>query len=347
MGSNNVFVNGRPALRMTDRGVHTPCCGPNTWMAQGGSATVFINGKPAHRMGDMTLHCGGLGRLAEGSSDVIVGDSTAAGMPLPSLGALSLPKVAMPGVPFTLRLGPVTLPRFVSNMVAAVIWTVDGVVLPMRGDGISIRFGPQHVGRDIAIRADLGLGMTLAETKVAVPRLVLDGGDTVEIDEELQLHARVLPSVEGKYRWYDVDGKQFAEGPDVVFVGKKKSKQKGDQPVECRFTARDGSVTLAETHKITVTKIPRLKLPIKVSLRTMAETVRWLRDNAMEVRIDGAVAGCHAMAESAGRIIVSFAAPEGEHAVMISSGASNWAAGRSPTRLVHFSAKVTVTPSSD
>lgn len=78
-GSPNVFVNGRPALRKNDMGIHAICCGPNMWTASAGSATVFINGQPAHRLNDAQQHCGGLGKLIEGSADVIVGDGGGAG----------------------------------------------------------------------------------------------------------------------------------------------------------------------------------------------------------------------------------------------------------------------------
>ncbi|HEX2569580.1 MAG TPA: PAAR domain-containing protein [Polyangia bacterium] len=78
-GSPNVQVNGRPALRVGDTGIHAACCGGNTWTAQQGSATVFINGKPAYRMNDPSRHCGGMGRLIEGSPNVIVGGSTSSG----------------------------------------------------------------------------------------------------------------------------------------------------------------------------------------------------------------------------------------------------------------------------
>ena len=73
-GSPDVFVNSRKALRVTDPGVHSSCCGPNTWNAAAGSPTVFINNLNAHRLGDETMHCGGPGKLIEGSPDVIVGD---------------------------------------------------------------------------------------------------------------------------------------------------------------------------------------------------------------------------------------------------------------------------------
>lgn len=78
-GSPNVFVNGKPALRVGDPGIHAACCGPNTWNAASGSATVFINGRACHRMGDTTTHCGGTGSLIAGSANVLVGDSTARG----------------------------------------------------------------------------------------------------------------------------------------------------------------------------------------------------------------------------------------------------------------------------
>ena len=78
-GSADVFVNSRPALRVDDVGVHMACCGPNMWKAQKGAPSVFINGKAGFRLNDASKHCGGVGKLIEGSSDVIVGDSTGGG----------------------------------------------------------------------------------------------------------------------------------------------------------------------------------------------------------------------------------------------------------------------------
>ena len=63
----------RIALRQGDHGIHAACCGPNTWTAQAGSGTVKINGQGAHRLGDADTHCGGTGKLIEGSPNVIVG----------------------------------------------------------------------------------------------------------------------------------------------------------------------------------------------------------------------------------------------------------------------------------
>lgn len=72
-GSPNVMVNGKPALRVTDNGVHMACCGPNTWVAVKGSGTVFINKLPAHRLNDTDAHCGGSGYMVQASTNVSVG----------------------------------------------------------------------------------------------------------------------------------------------------------------------------------------------------------------------------------------------------------------------------------
>ena len=72
-GAPTVLVNNKPALRISDTGVHTACCGPNMWMAVTGSSTVMIEFLPAHRKSDIDQHCGGVGKLIEGSPNVIVG----------------------------------------------------------------------------------------------------------------------------------------------------------------------------------------------------------------------------------------------------------------------------------
>ena len=72
-GSKNVFVNALPCIRVTDTGIHSGCCGPNTWEAQAGSATVFVNGLKVHRVGDVTKHCGGMGKMDVGSDNVAAG----------------------------------------------------------------------------------------------------------------------------------------------------------------------------------------------------------------------------------------------------------------------------------
>lgn len=73
-GSDDVFVNGSNALRVGDPGVHSSCCGPNTWQAAKGAPGVFANARAVHRKTDDTTHCGGAGHLVEGSPDVFVGN---------------------------------------------------------------------------------------------------------------------------------------------------------------------------------------------------------------------------------------------------------------------------------
>ena len=72
-GSPDVMVNGRPASRVGDMGVHAACCGPNIWNAKAGSGTVIINSKKAHRKNDAQTHCGGNGQMTSGSGDVSTG----------------------------------------------------------------------------------------------------------------------------------------------------------------------------------------------------------------------------------------------------------------------------------
>ena len=74
LGSPDVNVNGRPALRVDDIGMHAVCCGANMWKATSGSSTVFINNKAAFRNGDPTEHCKqNPGQLIQGSENVDVG----------------------------------------------------------------------------------------------------------------------------------------------------------------------------------------------------------------------------------------------------------------------------------
>ncbi|CAN5918049.1 N/A [soil metagenome] len=72
-GSPDVMVNSLPALRVGDKGMHAACCNTNTWTAKDGSGTVFINSIKAHRLGDADTHCGGQGKMVDGSSNVITG----------------------------------------------------------------------------------------------------------------------------------------------------------------------------------------------------------------------------------------------------------------------------------
>jgi uncharacterized Zn-binding protein involved in type VI secretion len=67
-GSPNVFIDDKPALRVGDPGVHAACCDGNCWEASYGDGSVIINGRRAVKIGDATTHCGGVGRIVEGSS---------------------------------------------------------------------------------------------------------------------------------------------------------------------------------------------------------------------------------------------------------------------------------------
>jgi len=72
-GSPTVSVNGRPVLRVGDPGVHSACCGPNTWVCAEGSSTVTVNDIPVVRLGDATAHCGGPGKMITASENVSIG----------------------------------------------------------------------------------------------------------------------------------------------------------------------------------------------------------------------------------------------------------------------------------
>ncbi|HZJ66072.1 MAG TPA: hypothetical protein VFD36_21345 [Kofleriaceae bacterium] len=56
--SSNVFINGIGALTTASVGIHSACCGPNTWVMQAASGRVFVNGAALVRQGDPTIHCG-------------------------------------------------------------------------------------------------------------------------------------------------------------------------------------------------------------------------------------------------------------------------------------------------
>jgi uncharacterized Zn-binding protein involved in type VI secretion len=65
-GSPEVLLNGLPAARVGDTGIHMVCCGPNTFEIVTGDQEVLINGRPAARIGDKTKHCGGSGEITSG-----------------------------------------------------------------------------------------------------------------------------------------------------------------------------------------------------------------------------------------------------------------------------------------
>jgi uncharacterized Zn-binding protein involved in type VI secretion len=77
VGSPDVNINGKPAARLDDLGIHAVCCGPNNFNIVKGSPTVYVNGKPLARRNDKTKHCGGTGPIIEGSPDVLIDDGAA------------------------------------------------------------------------------------------------------------------------------------------------------------------------------------------------------------------------------------------------------------------------------
>lgn len=119
-GSPDVFVNGLPAVRVGDPGIHAACCGPNTWKAKAGSATVLINGKKAHRQGDADKHCGGTGQMVEGSPNVFTGGGGGGGI----------------GVTFSTPVGDISLSADASG-------NIDGSLTTQTVAGTSVTVGAE------------------------------------------------------------------------------------------------------------------------------------------------------------------------------------------------------------
>jgi uncharacterized Zn-binding protein involved in type VI secretion len=65
--ANLMMINGRPALRVDDVGIHAVCLRTEHVVRAIGAVNVFINGKAAYRKNDPSKHCGGSGNLIEGS----------------------------------------------------------------------------------------------------------------------------------------------------------------------------------------------------------------------------------------------------------------------------------------
>ena len=77
-GAAKTNINGKPALRVGDKGVHSSCAGKGTWVAFQvvGARNIFIEGKQPFAMGDLTKHCdenAPLGKMIEASGDVNYG----------------------------------------------------------------------------------------------------------------------------------------------------------------------------------------------------------------------------------------------------------------------------------
>jgi len=96
-GSPDVFLNGLPAARAGDKGIHTAtCCGPNTFEIITGDPEVLINGKPAARIGDKTKHCGGSGEITSGVTNPTFTPTTVTASVKPSSSPSVTPTTAAP-----------------------------------------------------------------------------------------------------------------------------------------------------------------------------------------------------------------------------------------------------------
>jgi len=73
-GSENVIINGRPAVRLGDAFAVHVCPvdgGPHPRVLASGSHSVLFNGRPAGRLGD-SIDCGGV--VLTGSGNVLIGE---------------------------------------------------------------------------------------------------------------------------------------------------------------------------------------------------------------------------------------------------------------------------------
>jgi uncharacterized Zn-binding protein involved in type VI secretion len=68
-GSNHVLINGHPAARVGDVGIHAVCSGPNTFKIVSSDSEVLIDGRRAAKIGSITQHCGGMGHIVEGATE--------------------------------------------------------------------------------------------------------------------------------------------------------------------------------------------------------------------------------------------------------------------------------------
>lgn len=62
-GSPLILIDGKPAARQGDAGVHAACCDGNHYKISGATGEVIIGGRRAAKIGDATTHCGGSGNI--------------------------------------------------------------------------------------------------------------------------------------------------------------------------------------------------------------------------------------------------------------------------------------------
>ncbi len=79
-GSPLILINGHPAARVGDMGVHAVCTGANSYTISTGDYDVLIDGRPAARFGlSQTIHCGGRGEILPANrQDLIIANKEVA-----------------------------------------------------------------------------------------------------------------------------------------------------------------------------------------------------------------------------------------------------------------------------
>ena len=72
-GSTNVFCNGLPIARVSDKTQESDPCGPGSGSVGIGSSTVFCNGRPVARLTDEIHPHHGYATITSASGNVFVG----------------------------------------------------------------------------------------------------------------------------------------------------------------------------------------------------------------------------------------------------------------------------------
>lgn len=62
-GGSQVFLADLPVAAVGDAGLHSSCCGPETYSIKSGDERVLINGRPAAWKHSEVEHCGGIGYM--------------------------------------------------------------------------------------------------------------------------------------------------------------------------------------------------------------------------------------------------------------------------------------------
>jgi hypothetical protein len=169
-------------------------------------------------------------------------------------------------------------------------WERDGQGIPPRGETISTKVGKEYLGKYFTLEAyyrekprprqtmriDVGKTSsrltrsrlqrsyaTGATAQVAVPRLVVEGPDLVEIGSSVAVIGRIEPSIQGTYAWTLAAGEGRVqpgalEGASVDVQGLKESQAEKDVTLQCTFTSKATGKKYKGEHKLTVAGPPVL-----------------------------------------------------------------------------------------